>query len=606
MKKLKNVLGMLKYNLKALVSFELLYKMITSIIFVPLFLSMFHMTMKVTGYSYLTLENIFSFVLNPITIFMILLLIVFMTFYSLIDISAIILILDSSYHKEKITAKEAFLMAIKSVKKVFHRKNILIAFLVLFLIPFLHLGVSSSFVSTIQIPEFIMDTIRSNTMLFGFYAVVVLLLCILLFRWLYAMHYFILEDKNFKEAREKSSKLSKSHKIKDFLVLLLIQFCTFVLYLIFVFIGILIIFFVHKIFGNTNLVGNLTMTILWIYIALSFLIFTLLSTPISYASISVLFYSHKNQKKEVIKKVSIPHETVKKQNKVFVGFKVAIVLLTITCGTIFTYSILNGKYNFNIEYVRNMEVTAHRGASVIYPENTMAAFRGAKELGADWVELDVQQTKDGRLIVLHDTNLKRTTGVNKNTWEVTYDEVKELDAGSFFHVDFKGEKIPLLEEVLDYAKSEHVKLNIELKPTGKEVDFEKSVVDTIKRYGMEEECVVTSQVYDVLENVKEYDASIHTVYVMSLAYGDITELTAADHFSIEASNVNQSLVKKVHNAGKELYVWTVNTEENMQKMIELHVDNLITDNITLAKDTITKSKTSNIIQEYIRFIEKNF
>ena len=106
--------------------------------------------------------------------------------------------------------------------------------------------------------------------------------------------------------------------------------------------------------------------------------------------------------------------------------------------------------------------------------------------------------------------------------------------------------------------------------------------------------------------MKEYDASIHTVYVMSLAYGDITELTAADHFSIEASNVNQSLVKKVHNAGKELYVWTVNTVENMQKMIELHVDNLITDNITLAKDTITKSKTSNIIQEYIRFIEKNF
>ena len=93
MKKLKNVLEMLKYNLKALVSFELVYKMITSIIFVPLFLSMFQMTMKVTGYSYLTLENVFSFVLNPITIVMILLLIVFMTFYSLIDISAIILII---------------------------------------------------------------------------------------------------------------------------------------------------------------------------------------------------------------------------------------------------------------------------------------------------------------------------------------------------------------------------------------------------------------------------------------------------------------------------------------------------------------------------------
>ena len=89
---------------------------------------------------------------------------------------------------------------------------------------------------------------------------------------------------------------------------------------------------------------------------------------------------------------------------------------------------------------------------------------------------------------------------------------------------------------------------------------------------------------------------------MSLAYGDITKLQAADSFSIEASSVTKKLVNKVHNEGKELYAWTVNTEDNIRKMIDLKVDNIITDNISLAKDIIYSSKTSNVIQEYIKWV----
>ncbi len=605
MKNIKKILNMLKLNAKALVTFELIYKIVSAVIFIPLFLGIFNLTMKISGYSYLTFENIFSFLLEPFTIIMLLLLIIVMTFYSLIDISSIIVILDNSYQKKKITAKEAFITSLKKLKKVFNHKNILIAFLVLFLIPFLNIGISSSFVSTIKIPEFIMDYIINNKMLASLYAFVVILLCFLFFRWIYSLHYFILEDKNFKEARKKSINLSKKNKIKDFLVIMLTQICTSLLYLIVVLIGIFLIILVNKVIGS-NLLGNVTITIIWLFIAVSFVIFTLLSTPISYASISALFYLHKEKIAEKIEPLKIDYQEVKRKRKIFNIFKIAVIIVAIISGTIFTYYVYSGKYNFNIEYVRRVEVTAHRGASFLYPENTIVAFKGAKELGADWVELDVQQTKDRKLIVLHDTNLKRTTGVNMNTWEATYDEIKELDAGSFFSLDFKDERIPLLEEAVAFAKENNMKLNIELKPTGKEVDFEKSVVDVIEKYDFSDMCVITSQVYSVLENVKAYDKSIKTVYVMSLAYGDITKLTHADNFSIEASSVNNSLVKKVHNAGKELYVWTVNTEENMQKMIKLNIDNIITDNITLAKDTIAKSRTSNIIKEYINFIESLF
>ena len=227
-------------------------------------------------------------------------------------------------------------------------------------------------------------------------------------------------------------------------------------------------------------------------------------------------------------------------------------------------------------------------------------------MGTDWIELDVQQTKDEKIIVLHDTNLKRTTGVDKNTWELTYAEVKELDAGSFFDSKFKNERIPLLEEVLEFAKNNNIKLNIELKPTGYEKDFEKSVVDLIKKYDFIDNCVVTSQVYSVLQNVKKYDKSVKTVYVMSLAYGNILELTDADSFSIEASSITKTLVNKLHNNNKEVYAWTVNTKDSISKMINLNVDNIITDNITLAKDTIYSSKTSNLVNEYIKIIDNIF
>ena len=253
-----------------------------------------------------------------------------------------------------------------------------------------------------------------------------------------------------------------------------------------------------------------------------------------------------------------------------------------------------------------MEVTAHRGASVIYPENTLSAFIGAKNLGADWIELDVQQTKDNHIIVLHDTNFKRTAGVDLNTWDSLIEDVEKLDVGSFKSSKFKGEHVPLLEDVIKWAKKNNIKLNIELKPTGKEIDFEKNVSDIIKKYQFQNNCVITSQVYEVLENFKKVNSDIITVYVTALAYGDVTRLDAADYFSVEASSITNSMVSKVHNEGKQIYAWTVNTDESINKMIELNVDNIITDDPTLAKNLIYSSKSSNIIAIIVKGIDRLF
>ena len=414
----------------------------------------------------------------------------------------------------------------------------------------------------------------------------------------------IIENDDFKEARAKSKNLIEKSRLKDGFKILLTQLLVAAIYVLFIVLGVLIIFGITKIFAHFKIVQSILITLIWLFILISLVAFSIISNGISYAIISTLFYKHKLEKGEKIVAIEYKkNEKGQRRSSKALKYAVCIIIcLSVLGGTIFTYQVITGRANLNIEFTRQMEITAHRGASVKNPENTMAAFRGAKELGADWIELDVQQTKDKQIVVSHDTNLSRTAGINKDIIDLTYDEISKLDVGSFFDKEFEGERMPLLSEVLKFAKDNNMRLNIELKPVGKEVDFEKQVVDLINEYNFKDRCVVTSQVYSVLENIKKYDKDIKTVYVMSIAIGDITEIEHADAFSVEATNVTTSQVDRVHNAGKELYAWTVNTEESINHMIDMNVDNIITDNIELGKELIMKSKNSNLINEALKVL----
>lgn len=602
---IKNISNMIKYNLGTLIKFEVIYKLLLSIILIPFAILGFNLSMKITGYTYLTLENITKYLLNPITIILLILLIIYLTIVTIFDISTIIILFDISYKKEKISLVELIKLSINKCKKIFNLKNISVAFLVLFLMPFLNIGISSNVITSIKIPEFIMDFIKSNYTLSAIYVLAYLLLLSIMSKWLYSLNYMILEDKSFKESRNDSKKLIKGSRLIDILKIFFVQILASIAYVLFMAVGILIIVLIIKIFNNIKVLESIFISIVSLYIMVCLIISSIISNAISFATISALFYKHKVDKKEKIKHIEYKQIVKdKKQNKLFKYIMIVVMTLILIGGSLFTYQLITGKTNLNIKYIRKMEITAHRGASVKYPENTMSAFVGAKELGADWIELDVQQTKDKQIVVSHDTNLGRVTGVNRDIIDMDYSEIEKLDAGSFFNKKFKGEKIPLLRDVLKYAKDNNIRLNIELKPTGEEVDFEKQVVDLIKEYNFENRSVITSQVYSVLENVKKVDKEIKTVYVMSIAIGNITDAEYADAFSVEASNVNEGLVNRVHNEGKELYAWTVNTEESINNMIDMDVDNIITDNIELGKELVEKSKNSDLISEFIKTIYK--
>ena len=599
----KKIFNVFLYNIKPLILFQLLYKILLGVILIPLFIGVFNITMFITGYKYITLENISSFLFHPITFIFIIFLIIFFSILTFFDISTLLVIFDESYHRKRINLIDSIKISLFKCSSSLNYKSIILPILILFLIQFLNIGIISNVFGSIKIPEFIVAFIDKKSILFSISMFTYLFIVLFLFKYIYTIHYMILENKSLKDAFNCSRNLIKSYTFKDIFKVLLSQVLLSLSYSLLIVFIILLLYFIHVLLGS-RVIEIVFVKLVWLAIGILLIISSLISNSLSYGLLSNLFYSHKVNNGEDIYKESYSKIINNKKNNLFFKRVVILFFIFVFIGSgCLTYMHMSGRANLNVEHIHSVEVTAHRGASLYYPENTMAAFNGAYELGADFIELDLQQTKDREIVVTHDSNLYRVTGVKKEVNNITYDKLKKLDAGSFFDKEFSNERIPLLRDVIAFAKENGVKLNIELKPTGREVNFEKDVVEIIHEYDFQDSCVVTSQSYDTLKRVKEEDDSIKTVYVMVIAIGNITKLDKADAFSVEAMNVNSELVRRVHNAGKELYVWTINSEESVNRMVELGVDNIITDDVTMVKSTILKHHRSSFINRFIEILK---
>jgi glycerophosphoryl diester phosphodiesterase len=231
-------------------------------------------------------------------------------------------------------------------------------------------------------------------------------------------------------------------------------------------------------------------------------------------------------------------------------------------------------------------ITAHRGSSARAPENSLSAIRFAGEDGADYAEIDVQETADGVPVLLHDTDLARIAGLDRKIWEVTHDELAGLDAGSWFSEVFAGERIATLREAIEAARG-RVKLNVEIKLNGHERDLVRRVVDDIRSAGFQSECIVTSLDYGALRQVRELAPEIETGYIIYQALGKMSRFDV-EHLVVRAAMVDRVTLGVADRAGKRLHVWTVNDPAEMNALIDLGVHGILTDHperlVKLLKD----------------------
>ncbi|WP_392486787.1 glycerophosphodiester phosphodiesterase [Haloimpatiens sp. FM7315] len=237
------------------------------------------------------------------------------------------------------------------------------------------------------------------------------------------------------------------------------------------------------------------------------------------------------------------------------------------------------------------KVQAHRGASGYAPENTIAAFKKAIEMGADGIELDVHLSKDNELIVMHDEMINRTTNEKGLIKDFTLAELKKLDAGSWFGVKFKNERIPTLEEVLILVKTTPLFLNIEIKAGYRMYKgIEEKVLALLEKHNMINRSIISSFDHYSLVKIKQLNPKIKTgmLYSASLfepwQYAKSIKSDALHPYYI---TLNKDFILNAYINGLAINTYTVNDEDVMTKLSRGRVSGIITNYPDKAKKIVS-------------------
>ncbi|HEY1068885.1 MAG TPA: glycerophosphodiester phosphodiesterase family protein [Pirellulales bacterium] len=221
-----------------------------------------------------------------------------------------------------------------------------------------------------------------------------------------------------------------------------------------------------------------------------------------------------------------------------------------------------------------VEVTSHRGHGTNSPENTLAGIREAIAAHADFVEIDVQATRDGEVILLHDRDFMRVAGEAVRPGDLTLEEIRRFDVGGGFDGRFTGERIPTLDEVIELTQGK-IRVNIEMKSYDDPKPLAEHTVRVIERRGFVGECIVTSLTYAGLQEVKRRNPAIKTGLIVGIALGDVSRLDV-DLLSVRSSLITRRFLYEARRERKDVHAWTVNSPALASRLMALGVENLIT------------------------------
>lgn len=242
-------------------------------------------------------------------------------------------------------------------------------------------------------------------------------------------------------------------------------------------------------------------------------------------------------------------------------------------GAVFISTVIGNTVSLTkVLYQPTTQIIAHRGYMAEGVENTIGSLRAAKNAQADFVEMDVQQTKDQQFVVIHDTNLGRLANRPEQIKDLTLAELQEIQVSAAGFTDY----IPSFEDYMAVAKEIGIKLVVELKLHGSETeDMEEQFVKILQDANVATEYVVQSLDESAIARVKELAPEIKTGYLVALNIGNLPQ-TSADMVVIEEFSLNERLMNQARDQGKGIAVWTVNQENLVRRAFGFNVDGIIT------------------------------
>lgn len=252
-----------------------------------------------------------------------------------------------------------------------------------------------------------------------------------------------------------------------------------------------------------------------------------------------------------------------------------------------------GNYlNTNSLKIKSIKIISHRGQGFGGQENSIEAIANSIKAKVDYAEIDVQETRDGVVVLMHDKNLKRLTGLDKEVSQLTFKEVEGLSIAPPSRRN-TIERIPTLDEVVKRCKGK-LHLIIEIKPYWNTEDLTDKVIGIIDKYDYYNQCKIHSISYKALLQVKRLNPKIQTGYIVGSRNVNNLCLLKVNFYSIRENILNKRLVDYIHVGNKEVYAWTVDGKTDMNNMLKLKVDGIISDKPQILLGTRKKSMVHKI------------
>lgn len=572
---IKNSFSMMYETGIYLLLFELIYKGLILMLFKPVLNIIISLFIRASGYEILINGEVSQFLFSFTGILMVIIVMTVSVFLVYYEFSVILLILDSGGKKEKIKLLQITETALLKLRSIIKNGQIGLALYILVLIPILNIGIQSSLLPTLSVPDFITGELAkypgSEILLFlaGFAMVY-------LFSKLFiVLPIMIFSGKSFKKARKMSFKTIKGEGFQiAFLIIIGMLIWVGLTYLPFLLLE-NAEFILLRILKSGS---NISMTIFTLLIS-PFILSISLATYNSYVSRGDL------KREEEMKKIELGFIGRRLWRILEIALELVQALLVrarahFKLVVIWTLILIVGLSVYGEESVgpiyEKQLLIGHRGGEYGV-ENTIESLMYAGNNGADYIEMDVLLTKDNVPVVIHDNSLKRLGNRPDSISDLTLEEVMEVT----IRADGLEANIPSLTQLAREVKGK-TKLLLEFKTHGKE---EASIIDKTIEI-LEEEGILDETIFHTSEEkiINEFNEKYEELPIGYVFIGKLGSFSAkkmskmpVDFISAEESLINKNMLREVHKSGKPVFAWTINDDYKAERLLEMGVDGIITD-----------------------------
>lgn len=517
----------------------------------------FQLAVLLSGQANIDKNNLVSVMSHPLSLLALLIFIMVFAFLFMLEMRTLISVIYLSRTDQHLSFKKVLRQSFGRLKDLAGRNLLYFLLYLLLTLPVAGVLIGSTLTDGLYIPNFITGEFEKTTIGSIGLLVVQLTLLYLNLRLIYTVPNLVVEDLPFGRALKKSWSMTKKGGFRLLWRILSFEF-------LLTFLGILLV--LGLVFALT--VIDKEGQYFWVVTAFLVLIRTFLfifTVLTKVGSLGIILDSA----------WEVPSRSVmrsKGSRKMKGLFALTVVFLMFQSG-ISAFELATLKVNDQIKLI------AHRGDVSKGVENSLEALESATKKKAAYAEMDILLTKDHQFVVMHDYNLKRLAGVDRDVKDMTLAEVQGLKIQQDGHTSH----IPSFEEYVKRAKELNIKLLVELKPHGGgPANYVDLFVQKMKELGVDKDYPAMSLDLSVMEKVEKKAPEIKTGYVIPIQFGRF-EKASVDFFAIEDFSYQEDLVTQAHKMKKELYVWTINDKQKLTKYLQQPIDGLITDKLTEAQ-----------------------